>query len=251
MTRSRLAIEVSTRGSTVLVHPKGTLDLSSTAALRTALLKCVADGPSGVIICMDHLDVRSQVGLSLFAAVARRAAEWPGVPVGLVTGPALRNLVRHGAISRFVPVFDSVEEALAGVNGPPARQLATLYLPASPTSSRLARRFVAATCERWGIHEATADAVMVASELAENAAQHARSDASLRVELRCGILTVALRDNSPVHPTRREPDLHTFGGRGIQMMARVARVWGCSPTWTGGKVIWAVLPLRQQAAQYG
>jgi hypothetical protein len=33
-------------------------------------------------------------------------------------------------------------------------------------------------------------------------------------------------------------------GLGLRMIAQVARVWGCSRSWSGGKTVWAVLTKR-------
>ena len=33
-------------------------------------------------------------------------------------------------------------------------------------------------------------------------------------------------------------------GLGLRMVAQVTKVWGCSESWSGGKIVWAVLARR-------
>src|SRR5689334_5047953 len=66
-----------------LMHLVGELDLASAATLRTTLHKMLTDEPAGVVLDASGLTVAEEVALSLFAAFADTAAQWPGCPVVL------------------------------------------------------------------------------------------------------------------------------------------------------------------------
>jgi anti-anti-sigma regulatory factor len=237
-----LAVDVSSRGEAMLVQLVGELSLATVATVRTMLLKCVADEPSGLIVQLDRTTVVEPFALTVFGVVARKAADWPGLQVALVARPGrTRELLRRGAVDRFVPTFATVTVAVRALRRTPARQLATIELPAAVGSPGLARRFVADTLDGWQVKGLTDDACMIASELVENAIVHGRSAAKVRLELRRGLLTVAVRDDSDTPPSRREPGASASGGRGVFLVDMMSKAWGTSSTWDGGKVVWAVL----------
>ncbi len=237
-----LDIDVSQRGRAVLVRLAGELGLANVATVRNALLKCVADEPSGVIVQLDRTTVITPLALSVFGVVARKASDWPGLQVVLVSRPGqTRELLRRSAIDRFVPTFALVAEAMRTLGAAPARQLATIELPLADGSPAVARRFVTDTLQSWCVEKVTDDACLIVSELVENAILHGRSAARLRVELRRGLLTLAVRDASSTPPSRLEPGSAAAGGRGIFLVEALSKAWGSAPTWNGGKVVWAVL----------
>jgi len=247
-TRTKLDIEVSPRGRALLVRLVGELGLAGVAEVRNALLKCVADEPAGVIVQLDQTTVLTPLALSVFGVVSRRAADWPGVQVVLAVRPGhTRELLRRGAVDRFVPTFAMVAEAVQALHGAPVRQLATLELPPVTGSPANARRFVTQTLAGWRLDALVEDACLIASELVENAVLHARSVARLRLELRRGLLTIAVRDTSGERPARLEPGAAITGGRGIFIIDALAKAWGTTPTWDGGKVVWAALAAAARA----
>ncbi|MFC0438309.1 ATP-binding protein [Kutzneria buriramensis] len=246
--RTNLDIDVSPRGKALLVRLVGDLGLATVTDVRNALLKCVADEPSGVIVQLDRTTVLTPLALSVFGVVARKASDWPGVQVVLVARPGhTRELLRRGAVDRFVPTFALVAEAVRALHDTPARQLATLELPPAAGSAAAARRFVTDTLTGWGLDALVEDACLIASELVENAVEHARSVAKVRLELRRGLLTVAVRDASAARPARLEPGAVVNGGRGIFIVDTLSKAWGTTPTWDGGKVVWAALAVAAGA----
>lgn len=247
-TKADLAIDVSQRGRAMLVRLVGQLGLANVATVRSALLKCVADEPSGVIVQLDRTTVVTPLALSVFGVVARKASDWPGLQVLLVVRPGrTRELLRRSAVDRFVPTFALVAEAVRALSGAPARQMASVELPPASGSPASARRFVAETLRSWQIDGLLNDACLIVSELVENAILHGRSAASLRLELRRGLLTVAVRDTSSVPPSLLEPGTARIGGRGIFLVDAMSKAWGTAPTWDGGKVVWAVLAVAGDA----
>lgn len=234
----RIAVDVSPRGPAVLVRLVGELGLANVATVRTALLKCVADEPSGVIVELDRTTVVTPLALGVFGAVARRASDWPGLPLLLVARTSqMRELLRRCA----VPTFAAVAEAVRTLQGRPARQLATLELPPTTDSPAAARRFVTATLAAWQVDGVREDACLIVSELVENAILHGHSAAKVRLGLRRGKVTVAVRDASDTPPSRLAPGSASTGGRGVFLVEAMSEAWGTTPTWDGGKVVWAVL----------
>lgn len=238
----RLQIDRTDLDEVALVRPTGVLDLSTYADLRDTLIKCALEQPRAVVVDVGSMWVPTEATLAVFSAVWMRVSDWPGVPIMLVvTDSRNRARLRHRAIARFIPVHATVDSALTMVGEPPARRRAVLELPCAPSSAAVARVFVAETCQNWGCDAVTSDAIVIASELVENAVRHAHSDPRLRLELRNGMLTVAVYDNDPALVQPVEPNGMPRRHLGLRLVARMASTWNCAPTWSGGKVVWAVL----------
>ncbi|MEV6178320.1 ATP-binding protein [Streptomyces sp. NPDC052016] len=125
----------------------------------------------------------------------------------------------------------------------------SLRLSATPRGARLARRLTAQQLDAWGYpHDGEAsDAVQhVVAELAANAVTHGRvpgRDFGLRLLLLPeGRLRVEVSDARGDRGLRivREPDAE--GGRGLILVAVLARTWGVQER-DVGKTVWAELPL--------
>lgn len=138
-------------------------------------------------------------------------------------------------------------------------------LPPEPASVSAARRFATETLRAWRLPAVAADVTLVVSELATNAVLHARTpfDVTLRrsgAGVRVEVVDGSSSPVSPLAPVRPEvppslmgadddpaaiEDLLRAGattGRGLQMVAGVARSWGSVPRPEGpGKVVWAEL----------
>ena len=93
--------------------------------------------------------------------------------------------------------------------------------------------------------------LLIVSELATNAVKHAALlSPMLAVEVAVGAewVRVSVEDNHPYRPTALEADHARTGGRGLLLVSEVAREAGgvcdVAHTSSGGKVIWAALPLK-------
>jgi anti-anti-sigma factor len=237
-----IAVDVARVEHATVVRLVGELGLHTVGAVQHTMLMCLADEPVGLVVELDGASVAAPIALGVFGTLARRAAEWPGALVALAASTgSVRDLLRRTALDRVVPTFDSVAEAVQALGVVPSRRYAEIELRADAVSAALARRFVARHCAAWRLGELAEDACIVASELVENAVLHGKSHAQLRLELRCGVLTIAVRDDNPVRPVRRTAGAGATGGRGVFMVDVIARAWGSAPTWGGGKIVWAVL----------
>jgi anti-anti-sigma regulatory factor len=226
---------------TVVVAPHGVLDLIGYGELRDKLLKAGADEPRAIVVDLDRLTITDSATVALFTWVAEQLDYWPGVPL-LVSAPwpEQRALLTRTLVSRFVPVHASVEDAVAAVGAPRLRRVVRHGLPNSLGSGAIARRLVREVCERWRVD--WVDAVIIANELVTNTLVHTYCAPSLRLELRHGMLTVAVYDDDPTRPDELDvPGAAALPRWGLRIVERLASTWGSAPTTSGGKVVWAVL----------
>jgi anti-sigma regulatory factor (Ser/Thr protein kinase) len=112
-----------------------------------------------------------------------------------------------------------------------------LTLPAELSSISDARRFLRRSLAAWGVDDYELGGPQVLTELATNAALHARSAYTVHLVLEADALLVEVTDSSPALPQHRNygPDATT--GRGIALVAALSTAWGVesSPT---GKTVW-------------
>jgi anti-anti-sigma regulatory factor len=241
---SSLRIDIDELGGSLLVRPAGVLDVSTYSQMRDTLLKCVVDEPEAVIVDLGPLNIPSFSALNVFSVVALRTSDWPRVPIILVARQSShREILRHNAVKRWVPCFESLDEAFGAVGRPPVRRRLVVPLPGQRGSSAQVRREVREACGNWGLTDAdlVGDAQMIATELVENTVRHTVSAPTLRLELRYGLLTVAVADDDPREAVLREGDGDSRLSSGLLVVSKTAKAWGCTPLMSGGKVVWAVL----------
>jgi hypothetical protein len=235
------------RGASVL-RPVGVLELSTYAFMRDRLLKEAVEQPRAVLVRMDELEVPSSASLAVFSSANNQVSVWPGVPIALFADDPVRfGSLAAQPVARFVRVHRGLDAALSALGRPPSRQRLVRELPRQSDSARIGRRFVAEVCRRWEFADA-ATAVLIAGELVENVLRHTTSAVRLRLELRRGMLTVAVSDTEPAQAMHHE---HTPGEErrlGLAIVAGLATAWGCTPCWYG-KTVWAVL--RPSAPRQG
>lgn len=120
-------------------------------------------------------------------------------------------------------------------------------LPFAASSASVARRRLVSDLVAAGIYEAAvSDAAVVISELFSNALRHARPlpGATIRVawHLGPGAVRISVKDGGgPTLPRVGVLNQSTTGGRGLRIVARLARHWG-SRCDDEGTTVWAELP---------
>ncbi len=242
----RLEPEYRTSATTALVT--GVLDIESYPQLRDGLLKMSAEAPDGLIADIDGLTIRDPALVTVFSLVAMRIGDWPGIPFSVATGRAEhRKMFADRTVDRFVPVHVDRETAEQHLLRPPRRRAAQL-LARSDNSSALARDFVRRVCAEWAVPDLAEDALLVVTEFVENVIRHTDSTPRVRLELRRDLLSVAVSDDEPKRAVLLERLGALEPGLGLRMVAQVAKVWGCNRSWSGGKVVWAVLARRAAPA---
>ncbi|WP_280888824.1 ATP-binding protein [Streptomyces sp. LBL] len=126
--------------------------------------------------------------------------------------------------------------------------------PALDASVPQARHAVRDLVSRQGV-PASEDLVqgllLIVSELVTNAVRHAALlSPMLAVEVAVGAewLRVSVEDDHPYRPAALEADHGRTGGRGLLLVREITREAGgvcdVDHTASGGKVVWAVLPLK-------
>ncbi|MFL6140627.1 MAG: ATP-binding protein [Labedaea sp.] len=237
-----LHIEHRLRNGVTVVVPDGTLDLMSYAQLRDDLIKAALEVPRAVVVDISSLIVPTPATLSVFTTVWMRVCDWPGVPILLLEPDSdNRDRLRAHGLTRFVPAFAALDDALRWLDGARLHRRVRLELPAGNIACSAARRFVHETCLRWdGDDQLEQDATAVANSLVANAVQHGQGIRSLRLELRRGLFSISVYDEGPsfIPPGTAVSDISI--GLGLMLVEALSSAWGCSPTPTG-KVVWATL----------
>ena len=83
------------------------------------------------------------------------------------------------------------------------------------------------------------DVLLVCTELASNAYEHADGPRVLRVERLTDFIRVEMDDGTPAElPRLGESRLGALRGRGLLLVAQLSRCWGTREM-AGGKTIWA------------
>ncbi|OXM61205.1 anti-anti-sigma factor [Amycolatopsis vastitatis] len=238
-------MELTQRSRSTVLTLTGILDLRSHPTVRDGLLKAATVAPDGLIADVSGLGFAGDAQLSVFALVAMRLGDWPGIPFALVTRrPDQAALLRRSPVARYARVHRDAAEAEREF-GDPVRRRAVREFPRADTTAALARRFVTEVCQAWAIPELVDDARIVVTEFVENTLRYTRSHPEVRIDLRRGICTIAVSDDDPRPAELRERQTATGPGLGLMLVARLARVWGCSGSWGGGKVVWATLRVSQ------
>ncbi|MEV4619919.1 ATP-binding protein [Asanoa sp. NPDC049573] len=105
-----------------------------------------------------------------------------------------------------------------------------------------ARGAVREALDRWKLAHLADDALLVTTELVQNALRHTGAGAVLVVRRTAGALRIEVADASTAPPTLRPPDPTRLGGRGLSIVAAVARAWGTlTNSAQPGKIVWAEL----------
>lgn len=122
----------------------------------------------------------------------------------------------------------------------------SIRLPATPSTARKAREFVARTCARWSLAPETVEsALLLVSELVTNAVRYGRGIVTVTAEQSStSLLRVSVHDEDTTSvPTRRASELLDEGGRGLLLVDLLAARWGVEPHPFVGKDVWFGLAL--------
>ncbi|SHN48041.1 STAS domain-containing protein [Cryptosporangium aurantiacum] len=232
-----------TRPATVL-RLDGELRMRTVAQVRNALLKCLVECPEAVVVDLSCLQIGSRTALTVFGAVSHRATEWPPVPLILVaTPPDLRQQLRQVTQLWRIPVFSTVDEALAVAPVVPLtpRRVKRTMRPGTMSLPQV-RAMASDACLAWGLDDFALPAELILSELVSNSIQHAGTDFTVGLVFRYDLLHLTVADGSP-DPPRKSPSYPPVGalsGRGLLLVDEFASAWGCLPL-QSGKVVWATL----------
>lgn len=125
--------------------------------------------------------------------------------------------------------------------GTPPEDRAGLRLRPTLHAPGVARRFITAVLQGWGLLDEVAVTALVLGELVTNVVLHAATDAEISVSRRPDGLALAVADTSPLPIQRRRPVEPEEGGHGLMLVEALSDRWGVLPRHPQGKVAWAVL----------
>ena len=223
-----MEIQHSMRDGCVVVAFTGSIDLFTVSQIQRSLLKELSAQPYALICDLSGVQQLDPVCGTVFSTVASHpSSRWPTTNFLLCGArPPVAGILRRLELPRFLPLYATLEEALdaAAARGF-VRDVLDYWQPALPDAGVVER------------------AVLLANELVTNAVTHAGTDLRLRLELRGDWLHVAVRDGSPRLLRLVTAGFEAEGGRGLRLVAELARAWGVRPHADGGKVVWCTLRL--------
>lgn len=125
-----------------------------------------------------------------------------------------------------------------GLRAPAGSDAAERLFLVTPTAPHDVRAFVRTVLDEWNVRVRDGEAEIVASELATNAVRHARSPFVLTLTHEPAAVRIAVRDTSADRPMHIVRDDCEFGGRGVRLVAALAKAWGVDDE-VDGKSVWA------------
>jgi hypothetical protein len=167
-------------------------------------------------------------------------------PAGSEPGP-----VGWGAASLNWPALAVRKALLADPGGPGASGFAACALTGELQAAARARRFTRNTLESWGLAELSDNALLIVSELLNNAMRHGLSGPRqhpgptrpvwLGLLRRGAFVLVTVCDPSTQVPVLRDPDDFAESGRGLHIIDSLSESWGWTPPDAHGKSVWAMV----------
>ena len=170
-----LTIAADAIGASAVLTPHGVLDSSTYRSLRDRIIKAALEEPQAVIVDVTDLVVPSESAWVVFTSARWHVGTWPEVPIMLVCEhPAGRSAIARNGVTRYVPVYPSIEAAIDSVScvGVPVRRRTRAELPAQLTSLSRARELVTEWLTAWSQTELIPVTKVVVTAFVENVLQH-------------------------------------------------------------------------------
>jgi anti-sigma regulatory factor (Ser/Thr protein kinase) len=234
-----------------VVRARGWLDLRTAVLMRAALLKCISECPSAIVVDVSDCLAGAPAALTVFPAVASHQTAQPTVAV-LLCG-VTKEFVRNGGAAALgaVSTYATLLQALDAAEAARARQQRVhIRLRHTPDSPGLAREVLYSACDTWGLGAFRATALLIGTELVTNAVRHGDGAGAIDLEamMRNDFLHIRVHDGSPDPPApAAQPDGLDLreDGRGLHIVASYSSAWGyvVNPS-CAGKVVWATLRVR-------
>jgi DNA-binding CsgD family transcriptional regulator/anti-anti-sigma regulatory factor/anti-sigma regulatory factor (Ser/Thr protein kinase) len=244
-----MQITHSTRNGCLVVALTGQITVATAPHIQRTLLNDLAEreGPLAIICDLGGIDTLDPICATVFATVANHpTSRWPAPNVLLCAAqPAVAEVLGGLRARHFLPLYDTLQEAVDAAANRPGYLHDELGLAPTPTAAATARRFVRETLQHWRLAppdgELSEQAQLLTDELVTNAVVHAQTDLRLRLDLGGELLHIAVRDFDRRLPRPLPDDPQAEGGRGLRLLEWVAATWGAQPHPGGGKVVWCTL----------
>ncbi|MGW1491905.1 SpoIIE family protein phosphatase [Streptomyces sp. NPDC002402] len=154
----------------------------------------------------------------------------PGMPLDELCASVLTHMLNG-------PPDDDVALLLARTHALGSDQVASWDLPSDPAVVAEARARTLRCLDAWGLGELGYTMELIVSELVTNAIRYASGPIRLRL-IRQDVLICEVFDTSNTSPRLRHARTTDEGGRGLFLVAQLAKRWGTRYT-AEGKIIWA------------
>ncbi len=156
-----------------------------------------------------RLTVREDPAWAVFTSARWQIAEWPDVPIGLVSAHEQdRNNLHRNGITRYVPLYATVESALSELSDRCAAAAtggaAAPGIPAGRSSIRRCRELTAQWLTEWSRTDFIHVASLVATELVEAALSDTDSEFVLRLETDGSTVSVVVQHVGIANPVQRK-----------------------------------------------
>ncbi|NEB73692.1 SpoIIE family protein phosphatase [Streptomyces sp. SID14478] len=191
-----------------------------------------------LVMCTDGLvEVRGEdIGVGL-AALCESAAH-PAASMDDACDTIIRSLGGRGGRK------DDVALLMVRMGGIESADVAQWELGTELSEVPRARELVRQQLAEWGLLSVEDTAVLLVDELVTNAVRHASSGPVQLRLVRSGTLLCEVEDTAQALPTLLSAGPGDEFGRGLRVVARLAREWGASRTATG-KTVWCELTTRR------
>lgn len=226
------------------VRLRGDLTLDGIHLVHLAVSKAAAECPAAVLVDLTWFGHTDPAHLGIFATVTHEAQTHWGVPVLLCRATTEVTDGLRGCRSH-VALYEDEHQARLAVRAHVPRWIRRKFPPA-PESAGDARALVGGACVSWHLPHLRDPARLVASELANNAIQHAGTDFHVITAYTGQYLRIAVKDGSRAVPrvTGGPPVTGAImapgSGRGLRMITAASAHWGVTMT-PGGKIVWSLL----------
>ena len=110
-----LDIAVRSERGCVIAAVTGEIDISTVGGLRERLFE-LAEGSEPLIVDLDRVTFIDSAGLGALVGTSRRAAEHGGILRAVCTQPRTRKLLWMTGVDRRIPLYPSLDEALAAAS---------------------------------------------------------------------------------------------------------------------------------------
>jgi anti-anti-sigma factor len=237
-------IEQAARDGCIVVTPVGDLDVAAAPRVQRALLRCLAEQPDAVICDLSKVATIDPVCAGVFAAVAHRPrTRWPDSTILLCGArPAMAAVLRRRGMPRILPIFDTLDQAVAHARSRPPFLQERLRLVPTLDAITTAGWFVGELCQNWQLDGLTETAQSLAGEMVTDAVLDERNIEliELRAQLRATGLLLAVQSGG-ASPALTQADQEGEPGSGLEMVQRVAQRWGVRRQADGSRVVWCIL----------
>ncbi|MEH1016038.1 STAS domain-containing protein [Micromonospora sp. CPCC 206060] len=211
---SRITCQVHDEPPVTVVRVAGSLDLTTTRQVHRVLQRCLTAQPDALIVDLAGLRIADPLALSVFAAAARQAAEWPAVPVVLCDPPTeTAQRLTETTACRTLPVHRNCAEATRLARRSAAPRMWARLEPVAGACRR-ARELAAQACERWNLPDLVGPVSLVLTELVGNVVRHAGTPMDVTLTLRPPYLHLAVADRCGTAVRPRTPGSHAEGDAG-------------------------------------